>query len=271
MGKGKGVKPALSMNEISAIGWGKQSRQVAERPFADWDLQKLNDAEQQQQHKAVELESEIWRRPGGSGLYPGQGPHWMPLVAIDADHRKFIVMIPSVGLKALSSKQFLAVVSGHAPLPSEPDKKPPPQPFDYGQNCPAPAVENARYSEQEGRPLSVAWAEAACRLDQQRDHMSEIRPETDIVEFERLWAEQLQQQFLLSSEVEAAGGFEAEQGAYGARYTMGPPAYLEAKAMEAASLYQQLLDLRAGGSSDAELIALLESHYKSAWGGPPAA
>jgi hypothetical protein len=247
--------------------------QAGNRPYqrlSDDELERrIADAEAAGDRRlALELERELWRRPGGSGFEYGKKIGPLEIAGIDADRLRILIRLPDGGLKSLTRKQMINIMSGQAPLPTRPDRRTPPQPVDYGQHAPAPKRPHPAHQPVEGHPESARFAAERKRIDEQRDRMSEIRDQTDIVEFERLYWLQHEAHLNLAREVEAAGGLDPQQGSWGARYVIGDVGWLERETERKRQVYEHIKKMREDGASDSEIIRYLEAVYDSPWGGP---
>lgn len=245
----------------------------APRLYEGWDEERLEKAlldKKLTRAERYEVERELWRRPGGSGFFRGQRIGPLTIEAIDADRFRIIVSLETGGLCSLTRRQAIRLLSdGRIPYPTIPDKKRPPEPFDYGQYTqrferPDPAHESIP-----GIPESEIFSKERRRIDARRDYMSKVRQETDIVEFEKMYWEQAKAELELSRAVAAAGGFEHRTGFWGARYVVH--AILEeAEAWEEKlrRIYEHIREMRASGKDDEGIISYLEETWGSPFGGP---
>jgi hypothetical protein len=244
------------------------------RAFRGWETDALDQATLTESNAARrrEIERELWRRPGGSGFQRGQKIGPLLVDAIDPDRLRILVRLENGGVRSMTQNQLIDLLSdGSIPYPTEPDKRTPPTPVDYGQHTPVAREPHPSHLPLGDHPESAPLAAERKRIDDQRDHMTVIRPDTDIVEFERLYWQQGVASLKLARDVEAAGGLDPAAGAWGTRYVNGIPAFVEAETERRRGVYEHIRGMRERGESDEAIITYLEAEYESPFGGPQSA
>jgi hypothetical protein len=220
-----------------------------------------------------ELEQELWRRPGGSLHCVGDElPLGLRVAAIDADRLQIIVDHPDGGQLSINQKQLLDVLSGAQTHLPEPTVHPLPTPVDYGQNrASAPTKKPPPgHRPDPNHPESQAFAAERQRIDDRRDQMSAVRPQTDIVEFEKMYWEQARASLALAKQVEAAGGLDPDPNGtmWGVKYVLQNPAVAADWEASTRAIYEHVKTLRDQGHPDEEIVAFLETCYGGPFDGP---
>jgi hypothetical protein len=114
----------------------------------------------------------------------------------------------------------------------------------------------------------VGFAAERQRIDEHREHMSAIRPHTDIIEFERMFWEQAQAHLRLAEAVAGAGGLDPSTGAWGTRYVVGIPERCAAAEATLRRICEQAQAIRDEGRGDGDVVAFLEEQWGSPFEGP---
>ena len=272
---GRGQRSSAESTPTTVVALRASRGAERERPYAGWEQQRLERElyTTSDREFAGELERELWRRPRGSGFSRGQDVRGMTVSAIDCDRLRLIVELPTGGRKSVTLNQMLTLMSdGRVPVPVKPDRRAPAEPVDYGQYADAPARPHPSHVPHPDFPeRSAPLAAERARIDAQRDHMSEIRMDTDIVAFERLYWEQHRDHHALALAVQAAGGLDPQTGSWGVRYVTATPEIAAAQERLHRARYEHIQGLRDAGAGDQAIIAYLEAQYSGPFAGPRAA
>lgn len=259
----------------------RRGQRARPRPYQDLSVKELDRriAEAEaigNRRDARELDLELWRRPGGCGVLAGVERGRGTAVMIDADRRKIVMRAGNGELMGVTLSWYVNYMSdGRVRLPEEPGRwKHSGKVVEYGQNGPederGPLMPPG-HKILEAHPESVEFAEAVKAYEAEMNRMSEIRPHTDIVEFERLWWQQRERLADLSERVQTAGGYERSpdpaEDMWGARYA-SPPEVERGLADDTRARYEHIAAMRERGEPDSAIIAYLEDVYGSPFGGP---